>query len=153
MAGFGNNFGNGNSNNYGFPSIPPQPRIYPQVNPYDPIYVTGIDGANAFQMPPGVNRIILWDTEVDRFYIKMLDEIGRPRVVAVKDFFDHVEPEKKAPPAGVDMSAYPTSKDLEEFLSRYDTSKFLTKDDLDKALSQLTLGAQGRIVRNNELNQ
>lgn len=36
-------------------------------------YVHGIEGAHAFPMPQGVNRIILWDDTVDSFYIKGYD--------------------------------------------------------------------------------
>ena len=117
-----------------------------------PIYVHGIDGANAFQMPYGVSKVILWDDEVDSFYIKALDPMGRPKVIAWKDFSDHVIPaQPERTDQAVDFSVYPTKKDLEDMLAKYDTSKYITKDDLDKAISELFINAQGRIMRN-ELN-
>lgn len=127
---------------------------YPQ-NMYEPQYVTGIEGANAYQMPPGISQMILWDTDRDCFYIKKVDEIGRPKVVAWKDFSDHVEPLENqngsmAQPA-IDMSVYPTKKDLEDMLEKYNMTNYLTKDEFEKILGQLCVGERGRIVRN-ELN-
>lgn len=138
-------------NNYGTPAYAPAPavpRYYPQ-QAYEPQYVTGIEGANAFQMPPGVTKIILWDTDKDSFYVKMLDEMGRPKVVAWKDFADHVEPPREVQ-SSPDLSVYPTKKDLEDMLDKFDTSKYLTKDDLETALNQLVVGERGRVVRSNE---
>ena len=158
MAGFnGNYYNNQVPGNYGavqnggvyYASSMPNNSIQALLQP---IYVHGIEGANAYQLPMGVMRQILWDDEQPRFYIKALDEFGRPKVVADNDFQPHVEPPKDqtagANGAQVDLSDYPTRKDLEDFLNKFDMSKFLTKHDLDKALSELTLGAQGRIVRN-----
>lgn len=154
MPGFNNGgyYGNGAMN------------YMPQANPYygipqqaiqtllQPVYVHGLEGANAYQLPAGVLRQILWDDEQPRFYIKAVDEFGRPKVVADNDFVPHVDPPKEAqntePQEQIDFSIYPTKKDLEDFLSKFDASSYLTKKDLDKALSELSLGAQGRIVRN-----
>ena len=115
-----------------------------------PIFVHGRAGAEAYQLPPGVMRQTLWDDEVNRFYVKAIDEMGRPRIVADNDFQPHIEPvaASSGDGSGVDFSVYPTKKDLEEFLGKFDTSNYLTKADLDKALGELSLGAQGRIVRN-----
>lgn len=137
---------------YGYPTIN-QPMMRYQQNPYEPQYVTGIEGANAYQMPPGVGQMILWDTDSDCFYIKKLDEIGRPRVVAWKDFSDHVIPAPENQNGSdaqqsVDMSVYPTKKDLEDMLEKYNMTNYLTKDEFEKALSQLCVGERGRIVRN-----
>ena len=112
-----------------------------------PIYVHGIEGANAYQLPVGITRQILWDDENPRFYIKALDEFGRPRIVADNDFQPHVEPIKQEP-VQMDFSDYPTKKDIEIFLDKFNASNFVTKDYLDSVLDKLTLGAQGRIVRN-----
>ena len=122
------------------------PAIYNQyqqpvryVNPYEPQYVTGIEGANAFQLPQGVTQMILWDTDNDSFYIKKLDEMGRPRVVAWKDFTDHVEPEKSEIAVAQSQDAgYLTRAEAEELINQ--------------VLSQLTVGERGRIVRVNELD-
>ena len=156
MAGFnGNYYNNGIGNNYGamqnggmYYSAPAPNSIQALLQP---IYVHGLEGANAYQLPMGVMRQILWDDEQPRFYIKALDEFGRPKVIADNDFQPHVEPQTEQHVGNseqIDFSVYPTRKDLEDFLNKFDTSKFLTKNDLDKALSELTLGAQGRIVRN-----
>lgn len=93
------------------------------------IYVHGIDGANAYQMPPGVTKVILWDDEVDSFYIKALDDMGRPKVIAWKDFVDHVIPQAPEQPVA-------------------DTSMYITKADLKQYLSQLYVGERGRIMFN-----
>lgn len=139
---------------YGYPMInQPQMRYPVSINPYEPQYVTGIEGANAYQMPAGVQQMILWDTDKDCFYIKKLDEIGRPRVVAWKDFSDHVEPAQENQNGTdaqqtIDMSVYPTKKDLEDMLEKYNMTNYLTKDEFEKALGQLCVGERGRIVRN-----
>lgn len=154
MAGFNGNF----YNNYAIPQVPQAPvqsyygtgmNTYPQQAVQQFVYVHGIEGANAYQLPQGVAKQLLWDDEKDSFYVKALDEYGRPKVVAWNDFVPHVE-EKTAASNAVpaDFSDYPTRKDLEEFLNRFDTSKFLTKQDFDEKLSHLSLGAGGRIVLN-----
>ncbi len=122
-------------NNYGYPYPPVDTSIpsYPATQTM--VYVKGIEGANAYQMPPGVTEQILWDTDEDIFYVKKLDQMGRPRIVAVKDYFDHVEPEKTEPVEKPEI----------------DLSKYVTKDDLNKIIQELTVGLGGRIVRNNEL--
>lgn len=159
MAGFNGNFyNNGVGNNYGGMQnggvyyAPPTPAPNNIQALLQPVYVHGLEGANAYQLPMGVMRQILWDDEQPRFYIKALDEFGRPRVVADNDFQPHVEPTKEEPHTQngeqIDFSVYPTKKDLEDFLSKFDTSTYVTRSYLDQALSELTLGTQGRIVRN-----
>lgn len=133
--------------NYG-PQSYPQPQPQPQPMNLGMVYVHGIEGANAYQLPQGVTEQILWDDDLDMFYIKKLDQMGRPKVVAWKDFHDHVEPEAKQQ----DTSAFLTKEDLRDFLNKIGVSNFLTKSDLDKALSELSVGAGGRIVRGNEFN-
>ena len=133
----------------------PTPQNIQPVPQYrmDFVYVTGLQGANAYQMPAGVQQMILWDTDNDSFYIKKLDEFGRPRVVAHKDFFDHVEREA-APAQPIDTSSFVTRKDLDDILSKIQVnlSGFLTKPELDKALSELSVGEKGKVVRLNELD-
>ena len=121
-------YNNGNFNNV------PQNFNIPQQPGSDGLpYVHGIDGAYAFSMPNGVQKIILWDDTVDSFYIKGYDNMGRPKILAWKDFTDHVEPEKEeAKPPEID------------------TSKYLTKDDLIKFVKRLSVGERGRIVMSNE---
>lgn len=149
------NWYNGNPQ-YGYqvPTSQPIVRQPVYVNPYEPQYVTGIEGANAYQMPVGVSQMILWDTDRDCFYIKKLDEIGRPKVVAWKDFQDHVEPQTNqngSQEQQIDMSVYPTKKDLEDMLEKYNMTNYLTKEEFDNALKELYVGERGRIMRN-ELN-
>lgn len=143
MANFNPNYGTYNPNPYNpnlstsipTPVVTPQPRY---ISPYEPVYVTGIEGANAYQMPAGVTQMFLWDTDKDSFYVKKIDEMGRPRVVAWKDFVDHVEPEKPVQAVSADTTNYLTKGEFEEMFN--------------KALSELAVGERGRIVRINELN-
>lgn len=108
-------------------------------SPYELQYVTGIEGANAFQLPIGVMQMVLWDTDNDSFYIKKIDEMGRPKVVAWKDFIDHIEPEKK------EVSEQPVYN--ESYICKNEVEEMI-----NQALSQLTVGERGRIVRINELD-
>lgn len=128
----------------------PQAPQYPVQQGTQLHYVHGLAGANAYQMPPGVTEDILWDVEKDSFYIKKLDEMGRPKVVAHKDFFDHVEPETPPEAEKIDTSKYVTHDDLMQMLSQIDLSSFLTKDHLDKALNELVVGERGKVVRKHE---
>ena len=126
-------------NNYGYP-YPSADNVglntYPRVQAVQTMfYVNGIEGVNAFQLPPGVTEQVLWDADKDTFYVKKIDQMGRPRVVAVKDYFDHVEPEKTEPVTHPEI----------------DMSQYVTKSDLNKVIQELTVGLGGRIVRNNEL--
>lgn len=110
------------------------------------VYVHGIDGANAYQLPPNVTQQILWDDTVDSFYVKGYDQNGLPRVIAWNDFAKHVEPEKpKAHAADIDMSSYATKNDIKTMLER-----FMTKDDFEKSVSRLSVGERGRIVMTDE---
>lgn len=134
--------------NNGYNQAPPQ-----QVD--DRVFVTGRIGADAYQLPPGVNVQILWDDEQDRFYIKGYDEKGRPRVLADKDFFDHVEQE--TPQASVDMSMYATKDDIRAMISDAlkknkipNLSSYVTTDELNKIISELCVGSGGRVMRANE---
>ena len=132
-------------NAYGYPQ--PQPVNNAPVQPQPSAqqaqtgsnglpYVHGIEGAYAFPMPAGVNQIILWDDTVDSFYIKGYDNMGKPKVLAWNDFHPHVEEQKPSPEPAAPQPI--------------DVSKFVTKDDLNEALSQLSIGESGRIVRVNE---
>lgn len=142
------NYGNAQ---YGLQQFRQQPTQISQIK-FD--YVKGIEGANAYAMPPGVTEAILWDIDFDQFYIKKLDQLGRPRVVAWKDFTDHIEPERKDNTIGseVDMSQYLTREELANTLNKLGLSQVLTKSDLDKALEGLTVGVGGKVVRSSELS-
>lgn len=134
--------------NNGYNQAPPQ-----KVD--DRIFVTGRIGADAYQLPPGVNVQILWDDEQDRFYVKGYDEKGRPRVLADKDFFDHVE--QDTPQASVDMSIYATKDDIRTMISDAlkknktpNLSSYVTTDELNKIISELCVGSGGKVIRANE---
>ena len=144
MAGF-NNYGYGYGyNNYpnptqGFYQNGLQQNQFYQGQNQQPvsdglIYVHGIEGANAFQLPPNVNRVILWDDTEDQYYVKGYDNMGKPRVLAWNDVFPHKVEEKPA----------------NQNSSYEDMSKYVTKDYLESIISELSVGERGRIVRSNE---
>lgn len=121
-------------------------------------YVSGRAGADAYQMPPNVNKVILYDNDDNRMYVKGYDNNGRPRVLADSDIMPHVDPEPQSVPQ-LDLSAYATKDDLERLLNSFvekmhkeNLSIYATREDLDKALSGLSVGNGGRIVRSNESN-
>lgn len=103
---------------------------YP-INPYQQIFVQGIEGAKAFQMPYGVTAVILWDTEKDLFYLKRLDEMGRPYIAKTCSYADYEEP---VPEETVRASA------------PVNTDGFVTKDYFDSVIKRLSVGERGRIV-------
>ena len=158
-SGNGNNFGNAYGNNgygnngYGNPNFQnPQPGFDERV------YVTGRAGADAYQLPRGVNRQVLWDNDDDRFYIKGYDNNGRQRVLGDFDFQEHVEPEP-VNYSNIDLTPYATKDDIKKMIGEalsnaYSTNLagYVTKDYLDHALSELSVGNGGRVVRNNESN-
>lgn len=122
------------------------------------VFVAGRIGADAYQLQPGVNVQVLWDDDADRFYIKGYDDKGRPRVLGDFDFQPHIE--KDTPQSTTDMSAYATKDDIEAIVteivadalkkSKQNTSKYVTIDAFNKALSELSVGSGGRVVRANE---
>lgn len=167
MAGF-NNYYNGYNGYNGY--MPPTNTWgntttgYPQQQPQQTDYrefVHGRAGADAYQLKPGVNMQILWDDEVDRFYVKGYDNSGRPRVLADNDFFPHVEPEPQA--ANIDLSNYATKDDIRQMITEAfqqqipqmkapDMSNYVTVQQFNQELGNLSVGNGGRIVRNNESN-
>ena len=151
-AGF--NAGGGFQQN-GFNPMPPQAD--------NRVFVTGRAGADAYQLPPGVNMQILWDDSVDRFYVKGYDENGRPRVIADNDFQTHVEPEVAAP--DLDMSRYATKDDINAMITEAinnavkeatkktkapDMKNYITREYLDQQLAGLCVGSGGKVVRADE---
>lgn len=119
------------------------------------IYVVGRIGADAYQLPPGVDKVILWDDEDDRFYVKGYDEKGRPRVLADNDYFPHVETENEA--TGVDLSQYATKDDIKNMIADAikkvklpNMSGYVTTDTLDKVISELAVGTGGKVVRSSD---
>lgn len=151
-AGF--NAGGGYQTN-GFNPVPPQAD--------NRVFVTGRAGADAYQLPPGVNMQILWDDDNDRFYVKGYDESGRPRILMDKDYFDHVEPE--TPAADIDMSRYATKDDINAMITEAinnavkevakktkapDMKNYVTREYFDEQLAGLSVGSGGRVVRADE---
>lgn len=115
-------------------------------------YVHGIEGANAFQIPTGYFKAILWDEDNNSFYVKGYDTNGIPRILAWNDYSPHVieEPEPVKNVSEVDMKKYATKDDIKEMINSLDLSGFMTRRDFDKALAELSVGERGRIVRINE---
>lgn len=121
-------------------------------------YVSGRAGADAYQMPPNVNKVWLFDNDNDRFYVKMYDNNGRPRVMEDNDFTPHVEPENQTNPQ-IDLSPYATKEDLKQMLNDAlrniqvpNPTDYITRNDFYRELSGLSVGNGGRIVRANESN-
>ncbi len=130
----------------------------PQQSSDGRVYVNGRAGADAYPIPPGLNEIILWDTEGKRFYIKGYDNNGMPRVLEDNDYIPHTEPDVQ-PQGNMDLSAYATKEDIKNMIAEAFSNAtipsmvgYVTKDEMDKAFGELTLGNGGRIVRMNESN-
>lgn len=122
-------------------------------------WVTGRAGADAYQLPTGVNNAILFDNDGRRFYIKGYDNNGRPRVLEDNDFSPHIEPEPQPAQPNIDLTPYATKEDIQKMITDAlsniklpNVSNFVTHKDFNKALSELSVGNGGRIVRNNESN-
>lgn len=100
-----------------------------QMSPAQQIFVQGEAGANAFQMPMGCNFIILWeaDRSIPRFYIKQLDQTGRPLPVESYDYERHIDP---------------------PVVKQSDLSNYLTIDQFRDLLGHLSVNGEGRIVLN-----
>ena len=130
----------------------------PQQSSDGRVYVNGRAGADAYPIPPGLNEIILWDTEGKRFYIKGYDNNGMPRVLADNDYAPHTAPEVQAQ-GNVDLSSYATKEDIKNMIAEAfansaapNMAGYVTREEMDKAFSGLMLGNGGRIVRSNESN-
>lgn len=122
-------------------------------------WVTGRAGADAYQLPTGVNNAILFDNDGRRFYIKGYDNNGRPRVLEDNDFTPHVEPEPQPVQANIDLTAYATKDDIKNMitdaisnLSIPNVNNYVTRKEFYKSLSELSDGGSGRNVKNNESN-
>lgn len=140
-----NRYDQGNYNQNGYYQQPHDERIY----------VVGRIGADAYQLPPGVDKVILWDDEDNRFYVKGYDEKGRPRVLADNDYFPHVEKDNET--VSVDMSQYATKDDIRNMISDAikkmklpNMNGYVTTDTLDKVISELTVGTGGKVVRSSD---
>lgn len=109
--------------------VPTYQTPYPQ-NPFQQIFVQGIEGARAYQLPYGVTAAVLWDSEKDLFYLKQIDQMGRPFIAKICSYADYEEP--KIEP--------------ESNQNGIDSSQFVTKEYLDNILNRLLVGERGRIV-------
>lgn len=122
-------------------------------------YVSGRAAAEAYQLPPNVNKAILYDNDQNRFYIKEYDNTGRPRVVADNDFQAHVEPEPQPQTSNIDLTPYATKDDIRQMINEAISSislpnfgDYVTRKEFDSGLKHLSVGNGGRIVRTNESN-
>lgn len=119
-------------------------------------YVSGRAGADAYQMPTGVNKVLLFDNDSNRMFIKGYDNNGRPRVLEDNDFQAHVDPEpQNNQMTNIDMSDYATKEEMQRMVNiavnkikQTSTNEYVTQDDLAKVISELSVGNGGRIVRN-----
>lgn len=115
--------GNFQNNQNGGRTTPFMPNMVQQA------FVQGIEGARAYPMPYGVNAAILWDAEKDLFYVKQVDNMGRPYIAKTCRYEDY-EPEPQIP-----------------VQQPVNTEQFVTKEYFDQVLSQLIVGEKGRVVR------
>lgn len=91
------------------------------------IWVQGIEGAKAYNMPPGTlpgTAIPLWDSEEQCIYIKVFDASGIPQPLRILDYTE------RAPQPDPNSSDYITTSQL--------------NDILDKKFAELTQALQQR---------
>lgn len=86
------------------------------------IWVQGIEGAKAYQIPQNSN-IILMDSEKNRMYIKTSDNIGMCNL-RIFDFTEVTE----------------TSQGHNSVANQLDLSQYVTRDELNNILEQLNGG-------------
>lgn len=109
-----------------YPQVPQQYAQIPQSNnqPSQNVfqYVHGIEGAYAYTMPIGVDKMLLWDDTENRFYVKGYDEMGKPKILADNDFQPHVD-KKPAKEEKMDGSSYVTFDYLNKVLAELKEGK------------------------------
>lgn len=121
-----------NTMNYNQIPLYQNPYQMPQSNMYMPkqvspqnngiIWVQGIEGAKAYQIPQNSN-IILMDSEKNRMYIKTSDNIGMCNL-RIFDFTEVTE----------------TSQGHNSVATQPDLSQYVTRDELNNILEQLNGG-------------
>lgn len=121
-----------NTVNYNQIPLYQNPYQMPQSNMYMPkqlspqnngiIWVQGIEGAKAYQIPQNSN-IILMDSEKNRMYIKTSDNIGMCNL-RIFDFTEVTE----------------TSQGHNSVATQPDLSQYVTRDELNNILEQLNGG-------------
>ena len=121
-----------NTMNYNQIPLYQNPYQMPQSNMYMPkqlspqnngiIWVQGIEGAKAYQIPQNSN-IILMDSEKNRMYIKTSDNIGMCNL-RIFDFAEVTE----------------TSQGHNSVATQLDLSQYVTRDELNNILEHLNGG-------------
>lgn len=121
-------------------SYPMQMNTFQPQQPYQPryqmpnrvnsgiIWVQGIEGAKAYQLPANSN-VLLLDSENDRFYIKSTDNIG----MATFRTFEFTEVTNVDSQA--DMSNYVTHDELEQIIADITTKKSGGKSNVKQSIS------------------
>lgn len=109
-GGPANNWAGYSNNGWGQQSV--QPAV-PQSTAFQQIFVQGEAGAKAFQLPPGCTFATLWDTEAQIFYIKRIDQNGRPFPLEAYDYTPHVDPASQP----IDLSKYVTTEQLSQYVT------------------------------------
>lgn len=104
------------------------PYTNPYINPFNPYnqpayipehrqeipFVQGIEAAKAYQVAAG-SKVILFDSEDQRFYVKQTDANGVPQPMLIFDYVQHKDPEPKK--EEVDFSQFVTKEDLEKIIA------------------------------------
>ena len=99
------------------------------------VYVTGIEGAKAYQMPPN-SEMPLFDSTCDgRMFIKTTDGAGFPTIKVANCTTDESQPSPDPSVTQDDMAAI--HREMDEFRSRF--------NELSEEVSELrsTIGGQG----------
>lgn len=78
-------------------------------------WVQGINGAKAYPLAQNI-RAYLFDTEEDKFYLKVTDQTGIPQKLREFEYYE-VE---SVDPSMPDMSKYATKEDLDDLSSKLD---------------------------------
>ena len=97
-------------------------------------FVQGIEGARAYQIPYGFDRVALFDTENDIIYLKAIDDMGRPFIMKA---YEYIETDIPGPQAATQVP-------------QIDTSNLISKEQLESILSRLYVNPQGRIMLSDE---
>lgn len=66
------------------------------------VYVTGLEGAKAFQMPPNSEMPLFDSTTDDRMFIKTTDGAGFPTIKVAHCSFEEAQPDTRVEYASVD---------------------------------------------------
>ena len=109
------------------------------VNPYQIIKVNGRGGADAFQMPPNAQALLLDETQ-PILWLKQTDGAGYPTVTA----YD-IKPHEEAP--------MPDMRNLEERISKieeamkHESNYTSNVREVTNVITSKTDGADGKVIR------